>query len=453
MSVNPRLPVRIAACLAILLGSSAAGCASEEAPPSNPTGLAGASEPLAVTGTYAMRTDVPRLDPARWDELVVAHDGPELWLRPEARAAIDLAVGKVVVVPQRGVLKVAGVQEEDGHLVVERGAVGFGDFIEEGDFAVIGRAVYDTPFVDRGSDVGVVTPKSIETDVYGKAGQKALVDGAREMVLDGWGVKKHVVAKGDDSLEYSITLDKASGVFDAKIDLHGTVDGLRTAMKVKVHDHLTSDQTFDVKVGGVADMTWAVRINANGRAYNKIVAPGISYRQQIWIGDIPVVLKVKSSIAVILGASGAKTVTTGKVRLTYSSDAGLGTGGGPGTGSGDVQNEKEQGTVATAPAAFGFVATLPRIELGIGVADLFVVGGSFSNIANSVVTSQGAVGASMCADIETKLSGNLGVVVDSGGSLTSKVVAAGLSIAGDVASRKIYESQRNDRTCGFLGGS
>lgn len=449
MPVNLRLPVCFAACLAIFLSSSVTGCASEEVPPSNPTGLAGASEPLAVTGTYAMRTDVPRLDPARWDELVVAHDGPELWLRPEARAAIDLAVGKVVVVPQRGVLKVAGVQEEDGHLVVERGALTFGDFIEEGDFAVIGRAVYDTPFVDRGSDVGVVTPKSIETDVYGKAGQKALVDGAREMILDGWGVKKHVVAKGDDALEYAITLDKASGVFDAKIDLHGTVNGLRTAMKVKVHDHATSEQTFDVKVSGDADMAWTVRVNANGRAYNKIVAPGISYRQQIWIGEIPLVLKIKSSIAVILGASGAKTLTTGKVRLTYSNDAGIGTGGGPGTGGGEVSNEPGGGTVATAPAAFGFVATLPRVELGIGVADLFVVGGSFSNIANSVVTARGGVAGSMCADVETKLSGTLGVVVDSGGSLTSKVVAAGLSVAGDVASRKLYETQRNDSTCGI----
>ena len=434
----------------LLLASALVACggAPDESAPSS-TGLANASEPLAVTGSYSMRSDVPRLEPARWDELVVAHDGPELWLRPEARAAIDLAVGKVVVVPQRGVLKVAGASEEDGHIVVERGAVTFGDFLEEGDFAVVGRAVYDTPFVDRGSDVGVVTPKSIETDVYGKAGEKALVDGAREMILDGWGVKKHVVAKGDDTLEYAITLDKTSGVFDAKIDLHGTVDGLRTAMKVKVHDHVTSEQTFDVKVSGDADMSWAVRINANGRAYNKIVAPGISYRQQIWIGEIPLVLKVKSSVAVILGASGAQTVTTGKVRLTYSNDAGIGTGGGAGAGSGAVSNDPEKGTVATAPAAFGFVATLPRIELGVGVADLFVVGGSFSNIANSVVTTRGAVGGSMCADVATKLSGTLGVVVDSGGSLTSKVAAAGLSIAGDVASRKIYETQRNDSTCGL----
>lgn len=443
-----RLARALTPALLALSCVSSLGCSSsnEETSSSEP------APPLALSGTYELRSDVPRLDAAKWDDIVVAHDGPELWLRPSAREVLALTPGAVTVIPKRGVLKVAGVVEEGAHLVVERGSIGFGDFLERGDFEVSGRAVYDTPFVDQGSDVGAITPKSIETDVYGKAGSKALIDGAREMVLDGWGVQKHVVAKGDDVLGYDITLQKTSGVFDAKIDLRGTVSGLRTTLKVAVHDHVTDTQTFDVKVAGDAELTWAVRIHQGGHGYNKIVAPGLSYKQQIWLGDIPLVLKVKSSVAVILGASGAKTVTTGKVALTYSSDSGIGTHGGPGGGGGEVRNEAQQGTVATAPAAFGFVATLPRVELGVGVADLFVVGTSFTNISNTVVTAQGAVAGSPCAELETKLTGKLGLAVDAGSSLTSKVAAAGVSIAGDLASRTLYETKRNDRTCGFSGG-
>ena len=195
----------------------------------------------------------------------------------------------------------------------------------------------------------------------------------------------------------------------------------------------------------------AVRINQGGTGYNKILAPGLSYKQQFWVGEIPMVLKLKSSIGIILGASGASTTTTGKVKLTYTSDGGVKISGniGNGTANGDLAFDPWQGTVGLAPAAFGFVATLPKVDVGVGLDGLFVTGATFSNSISSVVMTRGAVALDPCADITTTLTGRVGLFVDVTTSAAGQAISTGAQLARGLLSRTVYETERKDRTCGL----
>ena len=456
---------------AALLFSAAACSSSDDGAPADP-----ASSPIQATSTVALRTDVRHVDPAAWDALLVPHQGHGLWLKPEAKSSVALDVGAVTVIKGRGVLKVGAVRQDGDHLVVEQGALAFQDFIENGDIAIAGTTIFDTPFTDFASDLDVTTPEhtnetstapstpaadgglapasfAVAPRAFSTGKEKSLFDAAGDFVLDGWHVDKQSASSGDDKLHYEITLTKTSGAFDAKIRLVGNVSGLGTKFNVSVHDHLTSQQTFDVKTSGDAELSWAVRISQGGTGYNKIIAPGATYHQQFFLGEIPMVLKIKTSVGIILGASGANTTTTGKVKLTYSSDSGVHVagqnGGGEGTADSDLAFDGDQGTLATGPAAFGFVTVLPQVDLGVGIDELFVTGARFSNSISSVVTARGAVALSPCADITTKLTGKVGLFVDVTDSLAGQAISTGAALAKGLLSRTVYEKQRDDRTCGL----
>jgi hypothetical protein len=428
------------------------------------------------------------MDGATWDSLLLPHEGRGLWFKPEAKRALKLDVGAVTVIKGRGVLKVGKVTEAGDHLVVEQGPVAFQDFIENGEIAIAGAMKFDAQFTDSPSDLEVRTPESSEPQPapgddagaaqpsgnpttgtkpasflaplgegpltpYVPGASKSLFDGAKELLLEGWHVEKQSVASGDDSLHYDITLTKNSGAFDAKIHIAGNVKGLGTKFKVTVRDHVTAQQTFDVKTSGDAELSWAVRISKGGTGYNKIVFPGLSYKQQLWVGEVPMVVKLKSSVGIILGGSGANTTTTGKVKLSYTSDGGVKISGKEGAGNGDADGnvafEKEQGTLATGPAAFGFVATLPKVDIGVGLDGLFVTGAFYSNSMSSVVTARGAVALSPCANITTKVSGKVGLFVEVTDSAAGQIISTGAHLAKDLLSRTVYEKSREDVTCGL----
>jgi len=472
------------ALLSLALALSAACSSSDEAASSDSP-----SQPIVAVSQIDLRSDVRQVDTMAWDAMLLPHQGRDLWLKPEARSAFGLDVGTVAVIKGRGVLKVKTIRVDGDHLVVEQGALAFQDFIENGTISIDGKTAFDTSYTDPESDIRVEVPESSAPAADPGGAQPAslrpasvslhplgdvlppvdttpapiyspptgvgrsLIEGAKDFVLDGWHVQKQSLSTGDDSLHYDITLSKESGAFDAKIHLSGTVKGLATRFKVTVHDHVTAQQTFDVKTSGDAEMDWAVRISQGGTGYNKILAPGLSFKQQFFLGEIPMVLKVKSAVGIILGASGASTTTTGKVHLTYSSDGGVhitsSTADGQGTAASDLGFEGQQGTLATGPAAFGFVATLPRVDLGVGVDGLFVTGATFSNNVSSVVTARGAVALSPCADITTTMTGKVGLFVDVTESAAGQVIATGAQLAGGLLSRTVYEKKREDRTCGL----
>jgi hypothetical protein len=465
------------AALLALTCVAVAGCSSSDDASRAHTSSPPASSVEAVS-QYDLRTDVARVDAAAWDALVMPHEGRGLWLRPDARTALALDVGAVTVIKGRGVLKVASVRAEADHLVVEQGPVAFHDFIENGEISIEGRTTFDAPFSDFAGDVDLVSPPSDTTGTTGtkpasigstlvplagsedkgpvttgptSGADRSLFDGAKDFLLDGWHVQKQSLATGDDSLRYDITMTKESGAFDAKIHVVGNVKNLGTRFKVAVHDHLTAQQTFDVKTSGDAELSWAVRINEGGTGYNKIIAPGLSYKQQFFVGEVPMVLKVKSSIGIILGASGASSITTGRAKISYSSDSGVhatsSEARGDGTADSDVAFDPDQGTLATGPAAFGFVAVLPKVDLGVGLDGLFVAGASFSNAVTSVVTARGAIALAPCANVTTKLTGKVGLVLEVTDSGAGQVISTGAQVAKNLLSRTVYEKERDDVTC------
>ena len=431
-------------------------------------GSDGSSESASVPGgamvsnaKYDLRADTASVDTAAWDAMVVPHDGADVWLKLEAKDSPWLAPGSVVVIKGRGVLKVASVREDGDHLVVEKTPVDYSDFIENGSIDIHGATAFDQKFQEDPSDFGVasngeapvensapadVAPQSLHTLGLGKS----LLDGLKDLVTDGWKVEKHISGDGN-ALHYDITLSKSRGALVANVHAVGNVNNLQTAFSVAVQNHVTDQQTFDVHTSGDADITWEVGISEGSVGYNKLVLPGISYKQQFFVGEIPMVLKVKSGFAIIIGATGKNTTSTGKVHVSYTSDGGVqvtpGAGDTNATGTGDTSYEDDKGTLAVGPSAFGFVATLPKVELGVGLDSLFTAGAYFSNITNTIVQSRGAVALDTCSTVNTKFTGTVGLYADAG--LIGTAVTKGIEKTGNKLSKTLYEVEKNAVTCGL----
>ncbi|MDB4934663.1 MAG: hypothetical protein JWP87_1635 [Labilithrix sp.] len=451
-----------------------AGCSS-----SNDDGAANASSvpggPVVSSATYDLRTDVTKLDAPAWDAMVLPHEGRNVWLKLDARGADWLKTGTVVVIKGRGVLKVGEVKEDGDHLVVERVPFDFGEFIENGTIEIKGATTFDAPFEDDPSELDVrsngASPTEDETPppagaapANGPAPQsrplalrplaggfgKNLLDSVKNLATDGWQVEKKISGDGN-ALHYDITLTKGSGALYAKLHAVGTMNNLQTAFSVAVQNRVSQPETFDVHTSGDADLSWEVGISEGSVGYNKILLPGISYKQAFFAGEVPMVLKVKSGFALIVGATGKNTTSTGKVHVTYSSDGGVqvtsGSGDSNASGSGDTAYADDKGTLAVGPSAFGFVATLPKVELGVGLDSLFVAGTYFSNTSTTIVKSRGGIAGDPCSDIDMKFEGTVGLFVD--GGLAGTLLTKGVEKTGNNLSKKLYDVNRKAATCGL----
>jgi hypothetical protein len=450
-----RHSLRVSSLVLGLVSLAACGASTND-------GAAPSGEPMRATGSYTLRSDVAQLDAATWDAAVVPHEGAEIWLKPESRDAAWLTPGAVTVFKGRGVLKVGSVREEGDHLVVENVPANYNEFIENGAIAIAGAARFEEAFDDDDSDLGVkqlpgtdtTKPQTVEDPLKEKSDLdglgKSLNSTVKTLLTDGWKLEKSVHGNGD-KLHYEITMTKDSGGLLARLHVRGVMNNLATAFEVAVQNRTTSRQTFDVHTSGEADLDWEIGITEGSVGYKKILLPGVAYRRPFFIGDVPMVLKVKSSFALVVGATGRNTTTTGRIHVTYSSDGGVQVSGGAGdsnaTGTGDASYADDKGTLAVGPSAFGFVATLPKVELGVGVDKLFVAGTYFSNTSNTYVEAVGALGGSPCANIETKLTGRMGLFLDAGlgGSLLQK----GLQLTEDNLSKELYAVERKARTCGL----
>jgi hypothetical protein len=470
----------------LALGSllAAAGCssstdgASSGASASNIPGT-----PTAASGNIEVRSDVKQLDAATWDAMVMAHDGPHVWVKLDARGADWLTPGTVTVIKGRGVLKVGTVTDGGDHLVVERLPFDLGEFMENGKIAIEGTTIFETPFDDDASEFdvrgnassmadamtppagaggvadappaapGAATPQSHPLAVRPLgAGSlaKSLLDSVKGLAKDGWQVEKHI--SGDaNALQYDVTITRDTGGLYAKLHAVGTLNDLQTAFSASVQNRVTAPESFDVHATGDADLTWEVGISENSVGYNKLVFPGVSYKQAFLVGDIPMVLKVKTDFAVIVGATGKNSTTTGKVHVHYASDGGVqitGDGGDSNaTGNGDTSYADDKGTLTVGPSAFGFVATLPKVELGVGLDSLFVAGTYFSNNSTTIVKSQGGIAASPCANIDMTFTGTVGLFVDAG--FAGKQLTKAVEKSGQSLSHKIYDVNRQAQTCGL----
>jgi hypothetical protein len=447
---------------------AAAGCSSSGEDSSAASSVPGG--PVVSSAKYDLRADVKKLDAPAWDAMVAPHDGPGVWLKLDARGADWLAPGSVLVIKGRGVLKVGSVKEENGHLVVEKVPFDFGDFIENGEIKIGGATQFDTPFEEDPSELDVrsngaapdeadgeapangPTPKSYPLSLHPLGGGfgKNLLDSAKNLVTDGWQVEKKITGDGN-SLHYDITLTKGSGALYAKLHAVGTMNNLQTAFSVAVQNRISQPETFDVHTSGDADLSWEVGISEGSVGYNKILLPGISYKQQFFVGEVPMVLKVKSGFALIVGATGKNTTSTGKVHVTYSSDGGVqvssGSGDSNATGTGDTSYADDKGTFAVGPSAFGFVATLPKVELGVGIDSLFVAGTFFSNTTTTIVKSRGAIAGDPCSDIDMKFEGNVGLFAD--GGVAATLLTKGVEKTGTRVSKKLYDVNKKAATCGL----
>ena len=135
---------------------AAAGCSSSTDDASSAASVSTIpGTPTAASGNIELRSDVKQMDAAAWDAMVMPHDGPNVWVKLDARGADWLTPGAVTVIKGRGVLKVGSVKEDGDHLVVERVPFDLGEFMENGKIAIQGTTVFDTPFDDDASEFDV----------------------------------------------------------------------------------------------------------------------------------------------------------------------------------------------------------------------------------------------------------------------------------------------------------
>lgn len=463
------LSVRHASVLVFLLALGAgAGCSSAG---DEGAGARGDRPAVAATSDFALRSDLARLDAPAWDALVVPHEGREIWLRPDARDAAFLRPGAVTLIAGRGVLKPGAVRDEGDHLVVENTRADFGEVIENGTLGIEGAVRFDQPFDDGDDpDLGVLeidgtAPPAQAGDGGGDAkpaslrplggslvdqAKKDLYSGLEKLLSDGWTMTKSVKGEGD-ALRYEITLTKDSGGLLARLHLTGTVNNLETALRVAVRNHVTEKQAFDVRTSGEADLTYEIGIRDGSIGYKKLVLPGVAYKQAFFLGEVPMVLRVKSGFSVVLAATGRNTTTTGRVHVTWSNDGGIAVtpadAASSADGNGEVSFFDDMGGMIVAPSAFSVAATLPRVEIGMGMDKLFVAGGFFANTSSTYIESRGGIGLDPCAHIDTKLEGKVGMFLDAG-TLGSKLTGA-LDLTEDKLSRKLYEQEKKAVSCGL----
>lgn len=458
---------------------AAAGCSSstDSASPQLSSTIPGT--PTVASGNLELRTDVKQMGASAWDAMVMPHEGPHVWVKLDARNADWLKPGSVTVIKGRGVLKVGTVTEEGDHLVVERLPFDLGEFIENGKIAIAGTTSFDTPFEDDPSEFDVRAPADAKpadamapadamppatpaaggaaplSHVLGLRPQggglgKSLLDSIKGLAKDGWQVEKHI-SGGANALQYDITISRDTGGLFAKLHAVGTLNDLQTAFSASVNNRVTDPEGFVVHATGDADLTWEVGISENSVGYNKLVFPGVSYKQAFLVGEIPMVLKVKTDFAVIVGATGKNSTTTGKVHVHYMSNGGVQVTGDGGdsnaTGNGDTSYADDKGTLTVGPSAFGFVATLPKVELGVGLDSLFVAGTYFSNTSTTIVKSQGGIAAQPCANIDMTFTGTVGLFVDAG--FAGKQLTKAVEKSGQSLSHKIYDVNRQAQTCGL----
>ena len=446
---------------------AALGCGADE------EGSRAAPGPLKAEARIGLRRDVAHMSGAEWDALVVPHDGPGLWLAPRARDGELLRPGAVTVIEGRGVLKAGAVTDEGDHLVVENLPADLGEFIQDGTIAIGGVVSFDRPFEEddalevreaesssgaaAAATQGEVKTQSLrplgdplkEETSYDKPG-KTLHSTAKKVLTDGWTMDKHVSGTGD-ALRYEITMTKDSGGLLARLHLVGKVNNLATSFEAAVHDRITQRHTYDVATSGEADLTWEIGITDGSVGYHKVLIPGVAYRQPFFLGEVPMLLKVKSGFVLVVAASGRNTTTTGRVHVTWSNDGGVrmtpGEGASDASGQGDVSFEEHKGGLAVGPSAFGLVATLPRVEIGVGLDKLFVAGSYFSNTSTTLVESRGGLAGDPCAQVSTKLEGKVGLFLDAG--LGGSLILRSVELTESKLSKKLYEMERSAVTCGI----
>src|SRR5690606_13860742 len=137
-----------------------------------------------------------------------------------------------------------------------------------------------------------------------------------------WTITKSARREGD-ALHYSIAATKDSGGLLARLEVSGKVNDLATAMRVAVRNHVTEQQTFDVRVSGEADLVYEIGIRDASIGYRKLVLPGVAYKQAFFLGEVPMVLKLKTGFSLVLAATGRNTTPSGRIHVTWANDGGL----------------------------------------------------------------------------------------------------------------------------------
>ena len=292
-----------------------------------------------------------------------------------------LAPGKVMFLEHIGVLRVTGVANKDGQIVVATAPAGLTDFIQDGkikfsmpvDFRQMRSGLVHEPkwpnfFPTLGGWLGPLEP--VFASGGGSTGLIALSTSGQ---ANGWNYTVSGSAGGDG---LSLTLDagKDLGGLTAKIHAQGDLNNVNLGFNADIQGGKMTDFQYQTPLQGKLHVTWAVLISGDngGIGEARLQLPPLA-KDVIDVYGLPLLFKVDGALIFKPGFGGKKDAAQGGFDLTFDGNGGLNIQGAQNSAEGkmDAQPSLEK-TTAESLAAHGVVLAInaPKISVSLGTESI-----------------------------------------------------------------------------------
>lgn len=325
-----------------------------------------------------VRVDLPTAEKALKS---VSSDG-RLFLFDGADGRIrGLAAGKVLFLEHIGVLRVNGVANKGGQVIVATSPAGLTDFIEDGkikfsmpvDFRQMRSELAPerktSSFWPRlGGWLGPLEP------VYASGGgTPGLLGVSTSGQVNNWSYTASGSA-GGNGLSLSLDASKSLAGMTVKINAQGDLSNVSTQFTAVIQGGKMSDFEYQTPMQGRLHVTWAVLIDAanGGIGEARLQLPPLA-KDVIDVYGLPLLFKVDEALIFKPGFGEKKNAAQGGFDLTFDGNGGLDIQGSQKSAEGkmDAQPSLDKTTVS-ALAAHGVVLAInaPKISVSLGTESI-----------------------------------------------------------------------------------
>lgn len=357
-------------------GATVSGGATDAAPASffTPPGAVCDVKYTSNTVRISLPTVQKALKSVSSDGQIFLFDGTD----PQIRG---LAPGKVMFLEHIGALRVTGVANRGGQIVVVTAPAGLTDFIQDGkiqfsmpvDFRQMRSAAAPEPrwpsfLPTLGGWFGHLEP------VYASGGgTTGLIGLSTNGQANGW---NYTVAgsAGGDGLSLSLDAGKSLAGMTVKIGAQGSLTNINTGFTAVIQSGKMSSFDYQTPLQGKLHVTWAVLINGDnsGIGEARLQLPPLA-KDVIDVYGLPLLFKVDEALIFKPGFGGKHDAAQGGFDLTFNGNGGLSIQGAQKSAEGkmDAQPSLEK-TTAESLAAHGVVLAInaPKVSVSLGTESI-----------------------------------------------------------------------------------
>lgn len=289
----------------------------------------------------------------------------------------SIAAGKVMFLEHIGVLRVTGVANKDGQVVVATAPAGFTDFIQDGkiqfsmpvDFRRIRSGMVHEPtwpsfLPTLGGWLGPLEP------VYASGGgTPGLIGLSTNGQSNGWNYTASGSA-GGDSLSLSLDAGKDIAGMTVKIGAQGSLSNINTEFTAVIQGGKMSSFDYQTPLQGKLHVTWAVLISGDnsGIGEARLQLPPLA-KDVIDVYGLPLLFKVDEALIFKPGFGGKHDAAQGGFDLTFDGNGGLSLQGAQKSAEGKMNAQPSlEKTTAESLAAHGVVLAInaPKVSVSLG---------------------------------------------------------------------------------------